>query len=98
MADIKKHLKLYPKFSPDNAIVSGFIDLEDFYLDNEEETDLAELIPLYKPFEDLPKFRVRNLQRVESKREDSSLKRSYSKFEELKGDSEKYISLPPPSS
>lgn len=55
---------MYPRYEQGHTLVDGFIDLEDFYLDNEEEPDLAEIVPLFKPFDDMPKFRVRNLQRV----------------------------------
>lgn len=44
--------------------MANFIDTEDFYLENEDEGDLAELVPLLKPFSDLSKFRVKNLQRL----------------------------------
>ena len=46
-----------------------FIDLEDFYIDNEDEADLSELVPLLKPLDDLPRFRMKNLQRLEARRE-----------------------------
>lgn len=72
-------------------IADGFIDLEDLYLEHEEETDLDELVPLYRPFEDLPKFRVRNLQRVESQREELTVKRSHSKLEDVRGNSDRNI-------
>lgn len=81
MAAVKAHLKQYPKFNAAHSLADGFIDLEEFYFDNEEEPELADLVPLYKPFDDMPKFRVKNLQKVESKREDLNLKRSHSKFE-----------------
>jgi len=38
---VKKHLKNYPKFDEKNKIVANFIDLEDFYFDNEDEHDLS---------------------------------------------------------
>lgn len=42
----------------------------------------------------MPKFRVKNLHRIEIKREEINLKRSHSKFEEIKGgSSDKNIKL-----
>jgi hypothetical protein len=34
LTNIKAHLKNYPKYTSDHLIVCGFIDLEDYYLDN----------------------------------------------------------------
>jgi DNA repair ATPase RecN len=63
LQQVKDHLSSYPKYDSQHAIVSEFIDLEDFYLDNEEETELAEMVPLLKPFDNETRFRVKNLQR-----------------------------------
>lgn len=40
-------------------------------------------MPLLRPFSDLPKFRVKNLQRLECRREEVSLKRSRDKLDDL---------------
>lgn len=81
---VKNHLKCYPTRLSGSLLVDGFIDLEELYLENEgEEGDLADSVPLLRPFSDLPKFRARNLQRLELRREDLSLKRSRDKLEEL---------------
>ena len=91
---VKNHLKQYPRFNAAHSIVDGFIDLEEFYFDSEEEPELADLVPLYKPFDDMPKFRVKNLQKIEIKREEPTFKRSHSKFEQVRGvSSDKNIQL-----
>ena len=84
---MKKYLKDHPKYEEGKSIVASFIDLEDYYFDHEDENDLSELVPLLKPLDDIPRFRVKNLQRFEVRREkeDVLFKRSSSKWDEIKG-------------
>ena len=80
----KNHLKCYPCRTTTNLIADSFIDMDEFYLEHDdEEADLADAVPLLRPFSDLPKFRVKNLQRLQWRREDLGLKRSRDKLDEL---------------
>lgn len=81
---MKNHLKCYPSRNSSSFIADSFIDLEELYLENDDEdTDLSECVPLLRPFSDLSKFKVKNLQRLEYRREEVSLKRSRDKLDDL---------------
>ena len=81
---IRNHLKGHPVYHRDTVVSQEFIDLEEFYLENDnEELDLVELVPLLRPFNDLARFRTKNLQKLETRREDSNYKRNRDKLDEM---------------
>ncbi len=66
---VKNHLKSYPTYTPNFMIADSFIDMEDFYLEyDDDDQDISDHVPILKPFSDLSKFRLKNLQRLEVKR------------------------------
>lgn len=95
---IKSHLKSYPTHSSGAHIADIFIDLEDFYLEHDDDDqDIADFVPILRPFSDLAKFKMRNLQRLEVRREEMNSKRSRDKLDDLRGESEKNIPAREPS-
>lgn len=63
MNSVKNHVRLNPPPTT-QYLADDFIDIEELYLEYDNEADMLESIPLLRPFSDLVKFRLKNLQRL----------------------------------